>query len=107
MPDLKVWMVQSLFAANPSGWVEAEHLGEQIDGLSTGIREEGREWDPSFGWESGCSLAPERRVYKSKVHLTVYSGRSDTTQNFLGKCSSIVQDLVELVNVAVTKKLDD
>lgn len=51
MPDLQVRMVQSLLAADALGRVEAEHLGEKINGKRVGMREESREGDTGLNWE--------------------------------------------------------
>ena len=51
MPHLEIGMVQGLFAADAFGRVEAEHLGEEVDGERVGVWEERGEGDSGLDGE--------------------------------------------------------
>jgi hypothetical protein len=51
VPHLQVGVVQGLFAADALGWIEAEHLGEEVDGKRVCVREERGERDAGFDRE--------------------------------------------------------
>jgi len=88
MPDLQVRVIQSLFAADTFGGVEAKHLGQEIGGKRVCIGEEGREGDARFDRE------------RSNVILS--TRRADATQCIFRRSAQIVKNLVELINVVST-----
>jgi hypothetical protein len=51
MPHLEVGMVQSLFAANALGRIEAEHLREEVDSKRVCVWEERGEGDAGLDGE--------------------------------------------------------
>lgn len=51
VPNLEVWVVQRLSAADTLSRVEAKQLREQIDGEGVSLREDAREWDTGFDGE--------------------------------------------------------
>lgn len=44
-------MVQGLLTADSARRIEAEHLGEEVNGQRVCAGEEGREWDARVNWE--------------------------------------------------------
>jgi hypothetical protein len=60
-------MVQCLFTADSLGWVEAEHLGEEVDSKGIGVRIERGERDAGLDGERpdiilGLSKTNEFRI---------------------------------------------
>ena len=86
VPDLKVGVVQGLLTSDSFRRIEVKHSGQEINGKRIGVGDEGRERNAGLDGE--------------RADILLSTGRTNTAKGVLGRGSQIVQDLVELINVA-------
>ena len=86
VPDLEVGVVQGLFASDPFRRIKVKHPGQEINRERVGMGDEGRERNAGLDGE--------------RADILLSTGRTNTAKSVLGRGSQIVQNLVELINVA-------
>ena len=109
MPNGEVRVLQSLFTGDALRRVKVKHLGEQIEGQWVRVRKHLRERHPwSDGQRTDVVLCLEFQVVvaqsKSAGAETTYPGRADAAERVLGRCPEIMQDLVQLIDIAAPNK---
>ena len=86
MPDMEVLMVQCVFASDSPRGIEVKHLSQEIDSKVVGMGDKGSEGDSGFDGK--------------RANVLLGAGRTNTAKGILRWCSQVVQNLVELINIA-------
>jgi hypothetical protein len=85
VPDLEIWVFQSLLDRDTRGWVKRKHVVQEVESIGVGVGEEAGERSLSHEWQI--------------PHIFLGSGRSDAGECLFVGCAEDVKNLVELINV--------
>lgn len=72
---------------SPFGRIKIQHLRQQVNGLRVSLREELLEWNSGSDGQ--------------RANVVLRSGRADPPQGVLRGSTEVVQDLVQLIDIAV------
>lgn len=85
VPDVQVWVLESLLHTDAGRWIEREHLVEEVESVGVGLREQ--------GWEG--LLWHEWKV----ADVFLRTGGADSRKSLFVGSAEDVQNLVQLVDV--------
>lgn len=97
-------MIQSLFTADTFCRIKAKYLGKKIYRLWVRVREESREGHARLNRKrSNVILCLTKLTVASKRDTTqqcgTHSRRSDASESVFRRCTEVVKNLVQLINV--------
>ena len=88
VPDMQVGVLEGLLDRDTRRWIERQHAVQQVQRIGVGLREQLLE----------SHLRHEGQV----AHVFLGAGRSNARQGLFVRCTQIVQDLIELVDIVTT-----
>lgn len=104
VPNLEVRVVKRLLAAHALRGIEAQHLRKQVNRERVRLGEERRKGHTGFNREGpnivlGLIIRAQFRTY-AHIQRRTHARGPYAAERVLRGCSEVVQDLIELVDVA-------